>query len=84
MPRERYLTESVVHDLREKMVFIGGQRQIGKTTLSTELVAARYAEHAYLNWDNRQDRRKIIAAEWPGAAELIILDELHKRNPGRP
>jgi len=78
MLKKRYLTDIVIEDLAEKMVFIGGPRQVGKTTLSTELVAGRYKEHDYLNWDNRQDRKKIIASQWQGSAELIILDEIHK------
>lgn len=32
--QERYLTASVLHDLDKKMVFLGGPRQVGKTTLS--------------------------------------------------
>lgn len=78
MLKKRFLTEIVFQDLAEKMVFVGGPRQVGKTTLSTELVAGLYKEHAYLNWDSRQDRKKIIASQWPGSAELIILDEIHK------
>jgi len=78
MLKKRYLTDIIVRDLAEKMVFVGGPRQVGKTTLSTGLVASRYKEHAYLNWDNRQDRKKIIASQWPGSAKLIILDEIHK------
>jgi hypothetical protein len=78
MLKKRYLTDIVVRDLSEKMVFIGGPRQVGKTTLSTALVAGRYKAHDYLNWDNRQDRKKIIASQWQGSAELIILDEIHK------
>jgi len=78
MVKKRYLTDCVVQDLLEKMVFIGGPRQVGKTTLSTDLVAKKFKSHEYANWDNRQDRKKIIASDWSGSAELIILDELHK------
>jgi len=31
-----------------------------------------------LNWDNRDDRREIRAARWPGGRALVVLDELHK------
>lgn len=34
MLKERYLTGAVANDLREKMVFIGGARQGGKTTFA--------------------------------------------------
>ena len=38
MFKDRYLTEYVLGDLSEKMVFIGGSRQVGKTTLARLLV----------------------------------------------
>jgi predicted AAA+ superfamily ATPase len=60
------------------MVFIGGPRQVGKTTLAKALVGARFKETAYFNWDKKEQRRQIMAAQWPGTAELIILDEVHK------
>jgi len=31
---ERYLNESIRKDLEEKMVFLSGPRQVGKTTLA--------------------------------------------------
>jgi len=60
------------------MVFIGGARQIGKTTLARELIAAHFKEFAYFNWDARSDRKKIINSEFPASAELLIFDEIHK------
>ncbi len=78
MDRERYLTGHVIEDLSEKMVFIGGARQVGKTFLATRLVAPHFQETAYFNWDNRVDRKRLINSELPGSAELIILDEIHK------
>jgi predicted AAA+ superfamily ATPase len=60
------------------MVFIGGPRQVGKTTLAQELVSNHFQQSGYYNWDNRQDRRDIMQSNWPGDAELIILDEIHK------
>ena len=77
-PKERYLSAPIVEDLEKKMVFLGGPRQIGKTTLAQTLVGARFKETAYFNWDNRQQRQQLMASQWPGSAELIILDELHK------
>jgi predicted AAA+ superfamily ATPase len=32
--KERYITEDILNDLKEKMVFVGGPRQVGKTTMS--------------------------------------------------
>ncbi len=78
MFKKRYLTEPIAEDLKNKMVFIGGPRQIGKTTLAKTLIGARFREIAYFNWDNKQQRRQLMAAQWPGDAELIILDEIHK------
>jgi len=78
MLRERYLTEAVTEDLREKMVFVGGARQVGKTTFAMDLLGKRFQSPAYFNWDNRTDRREILASRWPGDADLIILDEIHK------
>ena len=78
MIKERYLTTPVVEDLKDKMVFVGGPRQVGKTTLAKSLVGTHFREAAYFNWDKRQDRRQMTAAQWPGSADLIILDEIHK------
>ena len=75
MLKKRYLTKYIQEDLQEKMVFIGGPRQVGKTTLSTELLSKYYKKTAYFNWDYREDRNKIREALWPADAELIILDE---------
>jgi predicted AAA+ superfamily ATPase len=32
-------------------------------------------------WDNRDDRKEIQAARWPGSGGLVVLDELHKWRP---
>jgi len=78
MLKERYLTTAVFEDLKEKMVFIGGARQVGKTTFARDLLGRKFKSPAYFNWDNRADRREVMASRWPGDAELIILDEIHK------
>jgi len=78
MTEPRYLTKYVLRDLTDKMVFVGGPRQVGKTTLARDLVSDYYRHFGYYNWDNRQDRRSIMQSNWPGEAELIILDEIHK------
>ncbi|MEK7858134.1 MAG: ATP-binding protein [Elusimicrobiota bacterium] len=78
MLEERYLTGPITEDLEKKMIFLGGPRQVGKTTLARTLVGARFKETAYFNWDHRQQRREMMSGRWPSGAELIILDELHK------
>ena len=78
MLKERYLTQSILDDLKDKMVFLGGPRQVGKTTLCRSFVGPHFKNPAYFNWDNRADRKAIIAATWPGDARLLIFDEIHK------
>jgi predicted AAA+ superfamily ATPase len=78
MVKNRYLTEAVLQDLSEKMVFIGGARQVGKTTFAVKIIGERLGKFAYYNWDSRADRKAIMNSDWPGDAKLIILDEIHK------
>lgn len=78
MLKTRYLLPYILEDLKDKMVFIGGPRQVGKTTLCRNLVAGHFGSHAYFNWDNRADRKGITASLWPADAELLIFDEIHK------
>ena len=78
MLKDRYLTNYIVDDLKDKMVFVGGPRQVGKTTLCRNFIGASFRNHAYFNWDNRADRKTIMAASWPGEADLLIFDEIHK------
>ena len=73
----RYLDAPIRQDLPEKMVFVAGPRQVGKTTLARHILEG-WETGLYLNWDKREDRREIRAARWPGSEALIILDELHK------
>lgn len=76
---ERYLRKFIKSDLEKKMVFLGGPRQVGKTTLAQSLIKKYQDEHpAYLNWDSDIDRKKIKQREWPKSEKLIVLDEIHK------
>ncbi len=78
MLKRRYLTKYVIEDLKEKMVFLAGPRQVGKTTLAKELIGAEvFNSYAYYNWDNRKNRQDIINSRWKDT-NLLILDELHK------
>ena len=71
---DRYLTSQIKHDLSKKMVFLGGPRQVGKTTLAKSISKD---PKGYLNWDIAEHREKILKREIP-PAEILILDEIHK------
>ena len=75
MNKVRYLKTPISKDIRKKMVFIGGPRQVGKTTLAKQILKAKTS---YLNWDNVQHRQLIIKNELPVASGQLIFDEIHK------
>lgn len=75
---KRYLESYIYQDLMKKMVFIGGPRQVGKTTLSKALCHDKFSHGVYFNWDNDEDRRAIIKKQWMAESPLVIFDELHK------
>ncbi len=75
------------------MVFVGGPRQVGKTTLALGLLGpqddqsqanqlrsnrARETHPAYLNWDHDAHREDILARRIPTEYPLTVLDEIHK------
>lgn len=70
---KRYISEQVLKDLQTKMVFLGGPRQVGKTTLALKL----FSQKSYLNWDSAEDREKILNFELPNE-KTWIFDEIHK------
>jgi predicted AAA+ superfamily ATPase len=80
MARERYLELRIREDLESKMVLLAGPRQVGKTTLARRLLDDARSG-VYLNWDNREDRKELRAARWPGGRGLVVLDEIHKWRP---
>ena len=76
--KNRYLRPVITSDLKNKMVFIGGPRQVGKTTLAQYIGDKDYKKYTYLNWDNRQDRKNILSEKFEAESSLIIFDEIHK------
>ena len=73
--RARYLQSQIERDLARKMVFVGGPRQVGKTTLARQILGRR--KRGYLNWDVAEDRERILGRELP-PEPLLVLDEIHK------
>lgn len=75
----RYLSKLVLQTIEkeQKMAFIAGPRQVGKTTLSKTLLSP---VEGYFNWDIERSRRAILknpSSFW-GASTRIVLDEIHK------
>ncbi|MCP5003355.1 MAG: ATP-binding protein [Planctomycetes bacterium] len=76
---KRYLQNYIIDDLKAKMVFVSGPRQVGKTTLSKQIGDNYFPERCtYLNWDNRHDRKMILDSVFPAEKDLVIYDEIHK------
>ncbi len=71
---QRVPTESIIKDLKKKMVFLAGPRQVGKTTLAKQLLPDA---RGYLNWDIPEHRRLILARSYPDCP-MLVFDELHK------
>lgn len=68
-----------------QMALVGGPRQVGKTTICRDLA------DDYFNWDNLDDRRKLLSGPAAIAAAVgleklrakppvVVLDELHKHS----
>ncbi len=71
----RYLQGFVKTDLETKMVFIGGPRQVGKTTLAKSFIKDA---RQYLNWDDLSDRTVIKKHQIAPDLKVVVLDEIHK------
>lgn len=75
MKLRRYLFDQIHNDLTEKMVFLGGPRQVGKTYLAKSFIQK---EEQYLSWDRLNDKKMILNDQIDSKLKLIILDEIHK------
>ena len=80
MRRPRYIEDSARADLADRMVFVGGPRQVGKTTVALSLLGRGHDESspAYLNWDDTANREQIIAGRLPANQPRVVFDEIHK------
>ncbi|MFO1217931.1 MAG: ATP-binding protein [Burkholderiaceae bacterium] len=70
----RYLASQVLADLASKMVFVGGPRQVGKTSMARALLPDRRSE---LNYDVAAQRDAILRRELP-PGDFWFFDEIHK------
>ncbi len=75
---ERYIKQNIIDDLAKKMVFVGGPRQIGKTTLALSILQGDETHPAYFNWDYFDDKNDLLEGKFPSGMPLLVLDEIHK------
>ncbi len=75
---KRYCEKFILEDLKKKMVFLGGPRQVGKTTLSKRILHEGHFKGEYFNWDVDEDRKALLNKEWKNDDSLVVFDELHK------
>jgi uncharacterized protein len=84
---ERPLYAALRRDLAadKAMVFMAGPRQAGKTTLA-RMIADRYANRVYFNWDVVPDRARLLREPYffevverhDPSRPIVVLDEIHK------
>lgn len=77
----------ILHPFEDKMVFLVGPRQVGKTTLSRIILKKRKCEHLYRNWDDLAWRKEFSKNPYGfidsfqtqnDLKSIIVLDEIHK------
>lgn len=73
---KRTIAPYIEKDLKKKIVFITGPRQVGKTTLAKSLSP----NLDYFNYDRAEDRLALKKTNWDRNKSLVIFDELHKMN----
>jgi uncharacterized protein len=77
----RYLPPHVAKVLSDgKMAFVGGPRQVGKTTMALRMLGPRASEKhpAYFNWDDPRSAARLRRVELPVSQPLLVFDEIHK------
>jgi len=67
----------ILKDLKKKVVFLMGPRQVGKTWLAKKIMT-HYKKPLYLNYDSFKDEKIIHHQSWLESSDLIVFDEIHK------
>ena len=72
---DRSLSSPILKVLKKKMVFLGGPRQVGKTTLALRLLGPKATQKhaAYFNWDNPLGPNRLRNMDLPADPLLEIL-----------
>jgi hypothetical protein len=79
---------SLIREIIEKfnkMAFVSGPRQVGKTTLAKRY-QEQFGQSVYFNWDSPLHQKKLLTDPLffekenrdPGKPFLVVLDEIHK------
>lgn len=86
MNNNRYLSQHIQELAlqKNKMAFIAGPRQVGKTTMSRH-IGEEYKGFEYFNWDDKGFRKKwtldpatVVSPNFVGKDFVLIFDEIHK------
>jgi predicted AAA+ superfamily ATPase len=83
---QRYLENQIIHDAlsANKMAFLYGPRQVGKTTLAKNILAGEKQIENYYNWDDENfkkiwsSRPDTILTQSMYPNPIVVLDEIHK------
>lgn len=76
--KDRYLKSAINEFLKKRMVFLGGPRQVGKTTLCLSFLNDTSVRNpCYLNWDDIASRSLLRQGKLP-SDPLLVIDEIHK------
>ena len=73
---QRSNIKAIYNDLDKKIVILTGPRQVGKTTLSKMI----FENNEYYNYDFSEHRLEMEEMSWRRNADVVIFDELHKKN----
>jgi uncharacterized protein len=74
--KKRYIHGITKEFLDERIVLIGGPRQVGKTTFAQSFISNKDTQ--YYNWDSLLDRDKIKKNQIQFKNKVVVLDEIHK------